>query len=349
LVRNVPETDPVKTAARARLFYVSGCEGGFTRRRHGRGFRYFDAEGNPVREPELISRFKKLVIPPAWRNVWISPRPDGHLQATGRDARNRKQYIYHPEWEEARNLLKFERMVSFGLALPRIRDRVEQEIGRSGYSREKALAFVVLLLDRSLVRIGNPVYTRENKSYGITTLLDHHVKISGEVLHLHFRGKRGKKRHVNIRNPRLAKLAKRYQELPGQLLLQYRNDEGEFQSIHSEDVNAYLEEISGRDFTAKDFRTWGGTVTAAAELLKLGRPENKTQARKMVVQAVKKTASRLGNTPSTCRRYYVHPLVIESFENRSLFEIMEKRLKSRESDFLTREETIILALLQSQP
>lgn len=305
------------------LRYVSDEQPGYRRKRWGQGFTYFDAEGNHVRDEGLRQRFISLVIPPAWTEVWISPDENGHIQVTGRDAKGRKQYIYHPRWEELRNLNKFGQMTAFGQALPSIRARVEEDLRLRGLSRPKVLALVVRLLDNTLIRVGNREYARRNNSYGLTTLQDEHLEIEGSRLFFRFMGKSGKEQEVRLFDPRLARLVKRCQELPGQHLFQYVDENGECcRNVDSSDVNDYLSEITGRDFTAKDFRTWGGTVLAAVELYELGPGENDRDQQKNVVAAVKYVAAALGNTPAVCRGYYIHPALLEAYQDGSLFPLM---------------------------
>ncbi len=306
----------------ATLCYASDEGVGYRRVPRGDGFAYFDPQGVEVRDAILLARFSELVIPPAWRDVWISEKAEGHIQATGRDARGRKQYIYHTRWEEARSITKFERMVPFGAVLPVIRKGVDAQLSRDPVSRDTMLAFAVRLLDETLIRVGNREYARQNDSYGLTTLRSYHVHVAGNLLQLKFRGKRGKEWELQLSNPRLARLARRYQELPGQHLLEYQDESGRMRVIDSGDVNEYLRRMTGDDFTAKDFRTWGGTVKAASELYLMGPGASETDAKKKVLQAVKRTASKLGNTPSTCRKYYIHPRIIEAFHDETLFRVM---------------------------
>jgi DNA topoisomerase-1 len=308
----------------AGLYYVCDEEPGFQRRRRGRGFTYVDPAGQPVADPELRARFETLVIPPAWTKVWICADPHGHIQATGRDDQGRKQYIYHPRWEEIRNLTKFNRLIPFGKALPLIRARVHEDLEQSTLSRHKVVALVIRLLEETFIRIGNIAYVRSNGSYGLTTLQNDHIQVSGSTIQFNFRGKSGKEQEVNLHNKRLARLVKKCQELPGQELFQYLDEAGEYHPISSQDVNAYLKEVTDQDFSAKDFRTWGGTVLAAAELYQLGPVEPETGTRKAVVQAVRVVAAALGNTPAICRDYYIHPAIIDAYLDRSLFEAMEQ-------------------------
>jgi len=315
---------------RCGLRYATDETPGYTRRRHGGGFVYLSPEGKRVDDPALIRRFKAMVIPPAWSDVWICPEEHGHIQVVGRDAKGRKQYIYHPDWESMRNETKFARMQAFGAALPRIRSRVDADLRRRGFPLEKVAAVVVSLLDETALRIGNREYERQNDSYGLVTLKDEHVALSGAHIHIAFNGKRGKLQTVDLQNRRLARLVKQCQELPGQALFQFESDTGELQPMGSGDINRYLKDISGDEITAKDFRTWGASVLAAEALHALGPEERATVLRRNISACLRTTATRIGNTPTVCRKYYVHPGVIESYENGSLFAAFE--LAARESD-----------------
>jgi DNA topoisomerase-1 len=308
-----------ESASKVGLRYVSDTTPGITRRRHGRGFAYFDPAGRRVRDPRELARIASIVVPPAWSAVWICPHASGHLQAVGRDARGRKQYRYHPRWNAVRDATKYDRLAAFAGALPRIRRRVQRDLRRRGMPREKVLATVVELLERTRIRIGNSEYARDNGSYGLTTLRGRHVRVSATRLRFRFRGKSRKLREVEISDPRLARIIRRCQEIPGQELFQYVDEHGEVRSVRSEDVNAYVREISGADFTAKDFRTWAGTVLTTAALRRLAPPRTRSEARKNVVRAIGEAARQLGNTSAVCRRSYVHPRVLRSYlENPAL-------------------------------
>lgn len=322
--------EPDEVASAAGLTYVSGAEPGYSRRRRGRGFTYLDPSGRPVQDSRLRGRFEALAIPPAWTGVWICADEAGHIQATGRDEKGRKQYIYHPEWGERRSQAKFDRMLPFGTALPGIRARVEEDLNLRGLSRRKVVALVVRLLDATLIRIGNREYMRQNSSYGLTTLQDEHFQVRGSRLIFNFQGKRGLEHSVELASKRLAKLVKRCQELSGQQLFQYLPGDGEPpQPVGSGDVNSYLREITGQDFSAKDFRTWGGAVLAAVELYDIGPAANEVEARKNIVQAVRFVAQSLGNTPAVCRKYYIHPAILEAYMDGSLFAVMQTALSGR--------------------
>jgi DNA topoisomerase-1 len=315
--------DPVESAKAAGLRYVTDDEPGIRRRKSGKGFSFVDPQGKTVKDPKVVERIRKLAIPPAWTDVWICPRADGHLQATGRDARGRKQYRYHTDWRSVRDETKFGRMIAFGETLPRIRERVDQDLSLRGLPREKVVAAVVKLLETTLIRVGNPEYAKQNNSFGLTTLRNRHVDISGSTLHFEFRGKSGKDHSVEIHDRRLARIVRQVRDLPGQKLFQYLDEDGERQSISSEDVNDYLRATTGEDFSAKDFRTWGGTVLALSALLELGPCETEKDASRAVVEAVKQVSSSLGNRPAICRKFYVHPLVIESYLEGSLTQSLE--------------------------
>ena len=306
-------TDPVESAKLAGLRYVSETMPGLRRRRAGRGFTYVDAAGRRVRERETLRRIRALVIPPAWNDVWICGSPHGHIQAIGRDARGRKQYRYHGRWRQARDETKYTRMLAFARALPRIRARVAEDLARPGLRRDKVLATVVRLLETTLIRVGNEEYARTNRSFGLTTLRDRHVDVSGAELRFTFRGKGGKEHDVGVRDRGVARVVRRLQDLPGQELFQYVDESGERRAIDSGDVNAYLQIITGDDFTAKDFRTWAGTVLAALALRRLQAADSSTQAKRNIVRAIAETAGQLGNTPAVCRKCYVHPAVLDAY------------------------------------
>jgi len=305
--------ESVEAAEDAGLRYVSDEQPGFSRQRKGEEFEYFDTKGEPIRDEQRLLRIKRLAIPPAWSDVWICPSPNGHIQATGRDARRRKQYRYHERWREIRDENKYDRLVNFGKALPKIRRRLEKDLALSGLPREKVLATIVQLLERSLIRVGNEEYARENKSFGLTTMQDRHVDVKGSKLRFRFRGKSGRQHEVDVTDRRIARIVSRLQDLPGQSLFQYLDDEGNARDITSQDVNEYLREITGEDFTAKDFRTWAGTVLAAIALSTAGEFETKKQAKANIKKAIEAVAKMLGNTPTICRQCYIHPIVLETY------------------------------------
>src|SRR5438876_6704179 len=307
--------ESVEAAEEAGLRYVSDVQSGFSRRRKGEEFEYFDQKGKPIRDEQRLLRIKRLAIPPAWSDVWICQSPYGHIQATGRDARRRKQYRYHERWREIRDENKYDRLVNFGKALPKIRRRLKKDLSLSGLSRKKVLATIVQLLQRSLIRVGNEEYARENKSFGLTTMQDRHVDVKGSKLRFRFRGKSGRQHEVDVTDRRIARIVMKLQDLAGQSLFQYLDDEGNARDITSQDVNEYLREITGADFTAKDFRTWAGTVLAAVALGKLGASETKRQAKANIKHAIGAVAEVLGNTPAICRQCYIHPAVLEAYLN----------------------------------
>lgn len=311
-------SDPAGAARAAHLRYVSDARPGIRRVRHRGGFRYVDAVGAPVRDEATLARIRSLAIPPAWTEVWICPLENGHVQATGRDARGRKQYRYHPRWREVRDANKYGRMVAFGTALPALRERVEADLRRHGMPREKVLATVVRLLETTLIRVGHDEYARDNDSFGLTTMRDRHVAIQGGTLTFAFRGKSGKRHRIDLKDRRLANIVRRSKEIPGYELFQYVAEDGSHQAIDAADVNAYLREATGEDFTAKDFRTWAGTVLAVAALQEAGPFDSDTQAKRNVVQAIERVAEQLGNTPTVCRKCYVHPAVLDAYLDRSL-------------------------------
>jgi DNA topoisomerase-1 len=279
---------------------------------HG-GFEYLSTRGKLIHNARTLARIRSLVIPPAWTDVWICPQPNGHLQASGRDARGRKQYRYHPRWREIRDATKFYRMLEFGAALPRIRRRVQHDLRRPQNDQVRVAALIVRLLETTGIRVGNEEYARQNQSFGLTTLRDRHVEIRGAEIQFHFRGKSGKEHHVAVNDRRLARLVKRCQDLPGQELFQYVDDQGRRKAIGSAEVNAYLRECSGQDFTAKDFRTWIGSVLAAQGLLREGPPDSATQGKQVLVKVIREVARELGNTAAVCRNCYIHPAILEAY------------------------------------
>jgi DNA topoisomerase I len=312
-------TDDARAAARASgLRYSTDARPGWSRRRSGRGWTYLDIDGATIRDADARARIAALAIPPAWTDVWICPWPNGHLQATGRDARGRKQYRYHAKWRQRRGAENFERMIAFAAALPRIRRRARQDLASKRLSREKVLGTVVRLLELTLIRVGNQEYARVNRSFGLTTMRGRHARIEGSSMRFRFRGKSGAIHEVDIRDRRLASIVRRCQELPGQDLFAYVDDDGEVRDITSDDVNDYLREASGGDFTAKDFRTWAGTLLAYRALRALQPEDHGPAARRNVVEAMRRTAARLGNTPAVARGSYVHPAVLEAYLDGSL-------------------------------
>ncbi|HEX7052329.1 MAG TPA: DNA topoisomerase IB [Burkholderiales bacterium] len=302
-----------KAAQRAGLRYVTDGVSGIRRKRVGSGWAYYTPEGALIRDAAVKRRLNALAIPPAWTQVWICPDPDGHIQATARDARGRKQYRYHPHYRDARDRSKFRRMLEFSEVLPRLRERIERDLGAPTLSRRQLLAAVVALLDRTLIRVGNDEYARENRSYGLTTLRRRHVTVDGTMLRFSFRGKSGVEHSIAVADPRLARIVQRCRELPGEELFRYVDASGRRQLVSSDDINAYLREITGRDITAKDFRTWGGTMLAAVELRRMGAAASRREADRNIVAAIDAVAARLGNTRAVCRKYYVHPALLHAY------------------------------------
>jgi DNA topoisomerase I len=311
----------------------------------GKHFRYLDPEGKRVQDPAVLDRIRSLAIPPAWEEVWISARPRGHLQATGRDARGRKQHRYHPRWRETRDAGKFGRMAGFGKVLPRIRRRVARDLARHGLPKEKVVAAIVRLLETTYMRIGNEEYARENKSFGLTTLRSRHVDVRGANVRFLFKGKSGVEVAVGLTNRRVAGVIKRCEELPGQNLFQYIDPEGERRTVTSDDVNEYLREVSGDDFTAKDYRTWAGTVLAACALRDAAGFETETEANKKVVEAIDSVARKLGHTRAVCRRSYVHPMVIDTYLEGNIESALGIAMAKRPSR-LNADEAAVLSLLR---
>lgn len=342
-----PPINPVEAAEAAGLHYVSDGEPGYTRKKRGKHFLYFDLKGKPITSAKTLERIKALVIPPAWEHVWISPKANGHIQATGRDKKGRKQYRYHPQWSEIRSLTKFGRLVEFGEALPKIRVQVDEDLRRTKLTHEKVTALVVRLLEQTMIRVGNAEYARKNNSYGLTTLLNDHITIEGSRVMMDFIGKKGKHYTIGFQDRRLANLVKRCQDLPGQQLFSYLDENGQCcQTVTSDDVNRYLRQITGEDFSAKDFRTWGGTLFAAIDLYQRGPAKDEKAADKQITQVIKEVSAALGNTPTVCRKYYVHPGVLDAYRDGRLFELLGSKLAKAPEDGLAVEEQALLELLR---
>ena len=340
---------PEHAAQLVGLRYVSDEAPGLSRRRHGKSFRYFDEAGKQVRNAEQLARIRSLVIPPAWTDVWICTNPRGHLQATGRDARGRKQYRYHPKWRVVRDSTKYERLIAFGHALPQIRRRTDADLRREGLPREKVLAAVVRLLEKTFIRVGNDEYARDNKSFGLTTMRDGHVRVSGSTVRFIFRGKSGVEHALALDDRRLAKIVKQCRDLPGQELFQYKDERGAVVDVGSGDVNAYLKEITGEEFTSKDFRTWAGTVLASQLLREYDRADSESRAKKNVVAAIEAVAKQLGNTRAVCRKCYIHPAVIDAYMDGAMMKTVAQRARAAKAvGKLTAAETAVLALLQKK-
>jgi len=335
-----------ETARRIGLRYVSDREPGIARRAAGRGFLYLSPSGTRIRDTATLERIRSLVIPPAWTDVWICPRVNGHLQAVGRDARRRKQYRYHDSYRQIRDETKFTRMEAFGAALPHIRAQIQKDLSSRGMCKQKILAAIVQLLDSVAIRIGNEDYARQNDSFGLTTLRNDHVDVSGQTMHFHFRGKSGQFHEVKLTDRRLAAVVRKCQCLPGQELFLYKNDDGEPVKVHSDDVNEYLDSLTKEKFTAKDFRTWKGTTEMILALRALGPAGNANDAKKKIAEAVKMTSRKLGNRPAACRAYYIHPAIPEAFIDGRLFDAFEKANNSRTAEIgLRAEERTALGLI----
>jgi DNA topoisomerase I len=349
---NVNQANSVSNSATAAndagLYYVDDNRVGYRRRANGNGFEYLDAKAKRIRDKQRLLRIKRLAIPPAWTNVWICPLPNGHIQATGRDLRGRKQYRYHDRWREVRDENKYGRITEFAEALPKIRRQITRDIKLKGLPREKILAAVVRLLDRTFMRIGNEEYARFNKSFGLTTMQDRHVTVNGSHLLFRFRGKSGREHEVGLTDQRIAKIVSNLQDLPGQNLFQYMNGAREARDVSSQDVNDYLRQISEDDFTAKDFRTWAGTLLTAIGLSAQANFESKKQAKANIKNAVSAAAEVLGNTPTICRKCYVHPAVIEAYLNRTPIAGLTSARKSTGRWDLRAAEKALLKFLRAQ-
>ena len=344
--------DALLAARAAGLRYVNDDDPGISRHRHGMGYTYRDAEGRTVGDRRTRARIKSLSVPPAWGEVWICPSPDGHIQASGRDARGRKQYRYHALWRQVRDETKYERAIAFAEALPRLRERVAADLARRGLPREKVVAAVVQLLEFTLLRVGNEEYARQNRSYGLTTLRDRHAEIGSESLRLSFRSKGGKQLTVRLRNRRLARVVRQCQDLPGQRLFQYVAEDGAARAIHSDDVNEYLRAAMGDDFSAKDFRTWAATVLAARALRELHAEAADEPSRWRLAIAVEQVARTLGNTPAICRRCYIHPAVMDAYVDGTLADVLVQRadeeLATDNGHDLDADERTVLAFLRER-
>jgi DNA topoisomerase-1 len=343
--------DPIESAKAAGLRYVSDASPGISRKRWRSKFRYLHPDGTVVDDEETLARIKSLVVPPAWKDVWICTSPKGHLQATGRDARGRKQSRYHPRWREVRDETKYERMMMFGSTLPTIRARVEQDLSKPGLPREKILATIVRLMEATLIRVGNAEYARQNQSYGLTTMRGKHVHVEGATVTFKFQGKSGVKHTIDINDRRLARIVQRCQDIPGYELFQYVDSDGTHHTVDSADVNEYVREASGQYFTAKDFRTWAGTVLACMMLQECEAFESETQAKKNVVEVIKAVAARLGNTPSVCRKCYVHPVVLDCYLSGAMMKRVEQRVEEESAEALEelrQEEVALMKLMRRQ-
>ncbi len=338
-------TDPVASAKAAGLRYVTDDIPGIRRTTHGKHFAYVGIDGKEISDDEELKRIKSLAVPPAYTDVWICPIPNGHLQATGRDARGRKQYRYHKRFREIRDETKYEKMMTFAQALPTIRKRIEADLKLPGLPREKVLATVVQLLESTAIRVGNDEYAKENHSFGLTTLQNKHAKIDGSSVRFAFRGKSGVRHAIDLRDRRLAKIIGQCQDLPGQQLFEYKDDDGAAHAIDSSDVNEYIREISGEEFSAKDFRTWVGTVTCAMMLAEEQAAETQSERKARVVAVIKDVAKRLGNTPTVCKKCYVHPDVLDAYMEGGRLDLQRK---VRHTEGLLPEELFVLALLHER-
>jgi len=342
--------DPQAHAEEAGLRYVNDSMPGVRRRKAGRGFSYLGPDGTRITDADRLAWFRRLAIPPAWTDVWISPIRRGHIQATGRDARGRKQYRYHPRWREVRDEAKYGRLIEFARALPRLRRRIARDLRRRGLPREKVLALVISLLEATLIRVGNEEYARDNGSFGLSTLRDRHVKGTSGGLRFSFTGKSGKEHVVPVRDRRLARLVKQCQELPGQELFQYVDADGRRQNITSGDVNDYLREVTGDEFTAKDFRTWAGTVAASMALTEFLEIDDQAGRKGAIVAAIEEVAEQLGNTPAVCRACYVHPELLDAYLDGTMIDALSQRARGvgRGAHALRPEEAAVLGLLQAR-
>jgi DNA topoisomerase-1 len=346
--RRSAQIDPRQSAIAAGLHYTTDARPGIKRIRHGSSFRYMNADGRTIRDAQELARIRSLVIPPAWKDVWICPDARGHLQAVGRDARGRKQYRYHPKWRVVRDETKYYRLIGFAEALPAIRARTARDLRTARLTREKVLAAVVQLLEKTLIRVGNDEYARDNRSFGLTTLRDGHVNVSGGKVRFSFRGKSGVEHDIQLDNRRLARTIKACRDLPGYELFQYLDEDGERHTIGSADVNQYLNDITGEDYTSKDFRTWAGTVLAAQTLQEFEKFESDAQAKRNIVSAVETVAKRLGNTKAVCRKCYIHPAILEAYMDGSMLKTLVDRARSesRKSRNLSEGEAAVLGFLQ---
>jgi DNA topoisomerase I len=349
--KSTPNSDAVQSAKEAGLRYVSDARPGIRREMSSLGFKFTGVNNRVIRDKAEIARINKLAIPPAWTDVWICPDPRGHIQATGRDAKGRKQYRYHPQWRECRDGNKYDRMLAFADALPKIRQRTTADLAKPGLPREKVLATVVQLLEKSLIRVGNDEYAKKNHSFGLTTMRNKHVEVKGSTVKFEFKGKSGVKHSVGVEDKRLARVVRACQELPGQELFEYFDDDDERHDVDSGDVNAYLKEITGEDFTAKDFRTWAGTVLACTALQEFEAFDSQSQAKKNVVQAIEAVAGMLGNTRAVCRKSYIHPAVLDSYMDGTMMRTLSRRVGQaarRKNGKLRPEEHAVLSILQQR-
>lgn len=342
--------DPKVTAKAAGLRYVADSMPGYTRKKSGKGFGFFDADGNPVKDKELMQRFNKLVIPPAYTNVWISPYENGHLQFTGIDAAGRKQYRYHPEWNKLRNQFKYYHLRLFATYLPAIRARVDKDLARKNLDHEKVVALAIRIMELTSIRVGNESYKKLYGSFGLTTLMNKHVKIDGADIRFEFKGKKGVYQKIALHSKKLARLISQCRDIPGKELFQYYDEEGRRCSIASEDVNNYLKEITGEEFTAKDFRTWAGSVSALYAIKEAGEFNSVSECKKKIVSVLDEVAVNLGNTRAVCKKYYVHPTVIKSYEEGTIFKYIEKLDEAKDVNVaeLNLAEKVLIEILENE-
>lgn len=345
------KSDVAAYAKTAGLRYITDAKPGFSRKKSGKNFVFYDASGKVIKDKDEVQRIKSLAIPPAYKNVWISPFANGHIQATGIDAKGRKQYRYHANWRNVRDAAKFSHILEFGEKLPEIRRVAAKHMAQNGLTRDKVLATVVTLLEKTLIRVGNDEYAKSNESYGLTTLKDKHVEIKGQAMHFKFKGKSGKEWNLKLSDRRIANVLKKCEEIEGQELLKYVDDDGNVRDVTSSDVNAYLREITGEDFTAKDYRTWSGTVLAAMALQEYSNYDTTAQAKKNVIAAIDNVSKKLGNTPTICRKCYVHPEVLSSYLDGSFVEQISSKIDEtlkKKYDTLTVEEILVLVFLKKR-
>ena len=340
--------DTKKSAEAVNLIYVTDTEPGIHRIRKGKSFSYL-WDNKKVNEPSVLDRIKKLVIPPGWENVWICKDEEGHIQTTGIDSKKRKQYKYHPLWNQLRNQTKFYRMIEFGESLPQLRLRLEKDISQINLTEEKIIATVISLMEQTYIRIGNSSYEKMYGSHGLTTLKDKHVKIDGGNIHFSFKGKKGINHNISLKNRRLASIVKQCRDIPGKELFQFKDENGIYKTIDSGKVNAYIKNTTGKEFTAKDFRTWAGSITALSAFKTIGFAETKTRSKENIVQVLDNVSSQLGNTRTVCKKYYVHPVLIEMYENKSLesyLNELDQLEKNDDKSALTGEETVLMKILK---
>jgi DNA topoisomerase-1 len=341
--------ESIQAAKAAELRYVSDEQPGIRRVKAGKGFKYVMPDGKPLSDPDTEIRIKAMAIPPAWTEVWICPHSNGHIQAVGRDDRGRKQYRYHARWREVRDQAKYDKMISFAQALPTIRRRTEADLAKPGLPREKVLGAVVRIMEKTLIRVGNDEYANNNDSYGLTTLQDHHAEVDGHKVSFEFKGKSGKEHEIDLEDKRLARIVEHCQDLPGEELFQYVDEQGATRDIGSSDVNDYLREITGENFTAKDFRTWAGTVLAARALREFKAFDSKAEAKRNVVKAIENVAKRLGNTKAVCRKCYIHPAILNDYMDGSLLDSLSRKAGGELAAAVKKlpaEEAAVLGLLQ---